>query len=111
MCEYQTVNETSFNKETNLKVIQVLENARKNHFRIKLFYGDIETGRDWGAINDIVGYVGRSNGNFKIPILLYNSKSIWGGSILDDCIVKIEYANKKNGGILYQHPKYFKVVD
>ena len=35
-----------------------------------------------------------------------NKRSRVGGHILDLCIVKISYANKKDGGVLYQHPLY-----
>ena len=99
-------NGTSYYKGTDIKVMHILERIRKDHIRIKLSYGDINTGRDWNETNDIYGYVGRTCGKIKIPILLHNNNSMGGGTILTDCIVKIEYANKKNGKIIYKHPRY-----
>lgn len=100
--EYQEINGTFYKKTTNDDVIRMLEHARNNHIRITLDYGDAKTGRSWGEQYDITGYVGRSTGSIKIPLLIYNNRSMGGGSILDDCIISIKYANKKMGGYLYK---------
>lgn len=50
----------------------------------------------------LVGYVSRSCGNFKIPLLINNSRSIGGPSILDGNIVKITIDKV----VVYQHPNY-----
>ena len=104
--KYKVVNGTSYHKETPDAVINVLEAARKGGFkRIKLHYGDTETGRDWKEEYDVTGYVGRSGGGqINVPILLHNTRSLGGGAILDHCIVKIKEA--KGGRVLYKHPKY-----
>ncbi len=81
----------------------------QNRIRLRVDYGDIKTGKSWNEIHGVCGYVGRSTGKFKIPILMYNKIS-WGGStILDHCVVKIAFANKQLGGVLYCHPTYFKI--
>jgi hypothetical protein len=103
-------NGTYYHKETDKNVIEVLDRfmncASFKCTRLKLYFGNVITGKDWGEENDCIGYIGRSSGDIKIPILLKNSKSTGGGSILDHCIVKIEYANKRCGGILYQNILY-----
>jgi len=102
---------TFYHEQTPEKVIQVLNRfmSSASFFctRLRLYYGDADSGKDWGERREsLIGYVGRSTGDVKIPILLYNTRSSGGALILDDCIVKIEYASKKCGGVLYQHPFY-----
>lgn len=101
--EYKIINGTAYNADTDKKVIDILENTRMSNQRIRLFYGDIKTGRDWMEEYDTIGYIGRSTGRIKIPLLIKTNKSYGGGAILDDCIVKITI-NKK---VVYQHPKYY----
>lgn len=91
--DYQTINGTSYHKETSPQVIEVLERCRKDHTRIILDYGDVKTGKSWGETCDITGRVGRSTGSIKIPLLVYNSRLLGGGSILDHCIIGI-YTSK-----------------
>jgi hypothetical protein len=117
--EYYYVDGTAYHEETPRSVIGILERFRKARTagiltsvpRLRLYYGDQRTGKDWGEVCDTTGYIGRSTGEVKIPILLHNRLSIGGTGILDHCIVKIEYANKKDGGVLYQHPTYHKTED
>jgi hypothetical protein len=59
-----------------------------------------EPGATW------IGRIGRSMGPVKIPIVLSNRRSIGGHGLLDTCVIKIEYANKSNGGVVWKHPAY-----
>lgn len=99
---YKVYNDTWYWFDTPDRVIQILDGAMKNHERIRVFYGDTETGRDWCEFFDTIGYVSRSCGNFKIPLLINNSRSIGGTSILDGNIVKITIDKV----VVYQHPNY-----
>ena len=99
---------TTYHAETPESLRQLLERIRLNKWRVRFYWGDAETGRDWGEQYDITGRLGRSMGPCKVPILLHNSRSLGGGAILDHCIVKIEFANKRDGGTLYIHPSYHK---
>lgn len=63
-------------KNTSDKIIEVLENCKLNHTRIKIDYGH-DNGQSWGEVNDITGYVGRSTGTQKIPLLVHNSRSLF----------------------------------
>ncbi|MCE5212625.1 MAG: hypothetical protein LLG40_13865 [Deltaproteobacteria bacterium] len=101
--EYQkTTSGTYYHKNTPERVIMALEGSRNCGERIRLFYGDIQSGKCWNEENDVLGTVGRSMGPVKIPIILNNSRSSNGAGILDHCIVKI--INK--GSILYRHPSF-----
>ncbi len=102
---------TAYHKDTPDQVVEILERLRNNGTRVRLYLGDAKTGRDWEEDYAVFGTIGRSGGRIKIPILLNNQRSIGGGSILDNCIVKIEYANKQQGGVMYQHPKYHRGED
>ena len=93
--EYTKVNGTSYNIETNEEVIKVLEQCRKDKTRIVLDYGDPKTGESWGETFDIIGYVGRSMGSVKVPLLLYNNRSVGGGEILTHRIIGIKTSNGK----------------
>ena len=100
--EYQiSESGTSYHAETPRIIIQVLERARKYHTRITVDYGDVKTGESWNECFDVTGYVGRSTGPVKVPLLVHNYRSMGGGSILDHCIISIRFANKKDGGFLY----------
>lgn len=82
------VNGTTYHENTPDKVIEVLEKVRASRTRIQVDYGH-ENGQSWGERYDITGYVGRSTGTQKIPLLVHNSRSLGGGSLLTNCIVKI----------------------
>ena len=101
MTEYKIVNGTYYSKDTPDKVIQILERFMGTDQRIRVFYGDPKTGRDYGEEYDNMGYVRRSMGPIKIPLLVHNSRSFGGGGLIGD-IVRIT-VDKRN---VYVHPKY-----
>jgi hypothetical protein len=100
------MNGTTYDERTPRAVIDVLERARAEHLRVRIHYGDQGSGQDWGDVYDVAGYIGRSTGPVKIPLLIANSRSTGGGAILDHCIVRIRFANRKDGGDLYRHISY-----
>jgi len=91
----------AYNAKTSTKVIEVLERCRKNRIRVKLNYGNIQTGKSWNEENDTIGYISMSKGyNARFPILVYNQRSFGGGSLMDDNILKIQESKGKR--VLYQ---------
>lgn len=100
--KYQVVNGTAYHAETPQAVIDILERARANNWRLTFDFGDTKTGESWHEENDISGYIGRSTGTIKIPLLIHNVRSYGGGGLLDHCIVAIKHSNKNNGGELYR---------
>lgn len=98
--KYQVINGTSYHAETSQEVINALETARNNRLRIRIYYGDVKTGICWNEEHDIFGYVGRSSGEIKIPLLVSNSRSYGGCALLDHCILKIR--ESKGRRVLYQ---------
>ena len=106
---YKVVNGTSYHKETNESLVNILESARANNTRLVVDYGNIETGQSWGERYDICGYIGRSTGIDKIPLLIYNKRSLGGSCLLSHCIVKIMTSKGKN--VLYSHPNYKAAIN
>lgn len=102
--KYKVINGTSYHDETSQSVINVLEDARINRKRLRLYLGDAVTGLDWMEECDTTGYIGRSGGTIKVPLLIYNERSYGGGAILDHCIVKIKEA--KGNRVLYMAANY-----
>ena len=51
-----------------------------------------------------MGYISRSMGTSKVPLLVYNRQSMGGGALLCNCIVKAVDVESKR--VLYQHPDY-----
>ena len=96
---------TAYHIETSQQMIELLERIREEGTRVRFHWGDVKTGKDWGDIYDVSGTIGRSIGNYKIPLLIHNSRSYGGGAILTHCIVKI--TTTRNPKItLYEHPNY-----
>jgi hypothetical protein len=95
MEKYKVINGTHYNINTNDKVIEVLERCRMNKTRIVVDYGNVETKESWNEVYNITGYVGRSNGSIKAPLLIFNNRSLGGGCILTDCILSIKESKGK----------------
>ena len=102
MKDYKVVNGVSFSQETNESVINILLDAMKNKYRIRIFLGDAKSGADWLDDYCTIGTVQLSCGTIKVPLLIYSSRSICGCAISDDLIVKITRDKK----VIYQHPSY-----
>ena len=72
------------------KLVSILLKYRGSKERLRLFYGDIHTGCSWNDEYDVMGSIGRTGSNFKIPILLNNSRSYGGTAILIGALVRID---------------------
>jgi len=92
--------QTEFHHQTPKCVADILEAARRDgSYRLRLYYGDPSTGVLWGDVDE--GYIGRSTGRSKVPIVLRTRTQAGGHPILDRNIIKIEHANQHNGGVLF----------
>ena len=93
-----------FNDETSDKIKECIEYCYNSNSRVRLWYGDINTGVSWLEEYDITGTIGRSTGQQKIPLLIKNSRSSGGGGILCHCIVRIDVINSRR--TIYKHPLF-----
>lgn len=102
---YRTLNDkaTWFDARTPVAVQKTLERYRISGQRIRIFLGDTATGRDWLSEHDVTGWVGRSMGPMKVPLLI-GAGDEGGSAILTHCIVRIVdvFTNKE----VYRHPAY-----
>lgn len=98
--EYKVVNGTSYNLKTSDEVINLLERYRMSKERIRIFYG--RDGKCWNEEFDTIGRIGRSTGTYKIPLLIKSSRSLGGGSIIDNCIIRIDIKVGKNIRTVYK---------
>lgn len=95
----------AYHVETNRKVIDTLEYCRKNRLRVKINYGDIETGKSWNEEHDTMGYVSMSKGyEARFPILVHNARAYGGRSLMDNSVLKIQESKGKR--VLYQAPNF-----
>jgi len=94
-----------FNDETCDKVKTVLTECYNNQCRVRIWYGDVETGVSWLDEYDIMGTIGRSTGQQKIPLLIKNSRSSGGGGILCHCIIRIDVISSRR--TIYKHPLFY----
>ena len=96
---------TYYNEATNEAVRKTLESLMLSRTRVRIFYGNTDTGHAWPAEYDVMGFIGRSAGTKKVPLLIHSCRSLGGPAILDHCIVAIY---RTDGYCLYRHP-YFNV--
>lgn len=83
---------TSYNDRTPESLSKVLERLRQDRTRVTVRY-------KWGEESS--GYISRSTGSVKIPLLVYNTRA-WGGEgLLTHCIVEIRHSNKRRGGVIW----------
>ena len=95
---------TTYADGTPQLVTIALDNARKYRVRVRLFYGDPKTGRDSEQEYDVTGYVSRSTGPVKIPILLASNRSMSGPEIDTAYIVRLLVGGRD----VYVHPRYHR---
>lgn len=92
----------TYSDNTPSEVKTILEKHCHQATRLRLYYGDQKTGKDWCEEFSTIGTIGRSTGTQPIPLLINNSRSMGGPAILTHCIVKITIGRR----VLYQHPNY-----
>ncbi len=91
-----------YHDTTPPEVVTLLERAKGNYSKVRLFYGDRETGKNWMGEYDVYGRISSSMGPHKIPILIKSERSMGGGGILADCIVCLMVG----GRVAYKHPDF-----
>lgn len=90
------------------KVIQQLERARATKRRVRIFYGDTNTGRDYLEYQETVGYVVRPLGTQVLHLRRRRDSDV-GGEILTNQIVRLMMKPPgKNSPFeeVYRHPAY-----
>ena len=92
---YKVSHGVYFYPKTSNELIELLIHLHKIDERLQFYWGDPETGLDWGEIYDVRGRLGVTTGKIKMFILVNNKRSYGGSILLTDHIVRIDWANKK----------------
>lgn len=92
---------TCYHVETPEPVIEVLETVRQNQRKVRLYYGNTQTGQSWFDEHDVIGRIGRSTGPIKVPLLIEPGE-IGGPALLDHCIIRVDSPRTT----LYQHQQF-----
>lgn len=104
------INGTWYDHRTDPRVVEILERYRMDRgflgsgARLRLEYGDPDTGRSWGDFE--AGYIGRSTGTQRILLVVHNTRCIGGPAILTHCIVRITEC--RGNHLVWQHPRYHR---
>jgi hypothetical protein len=93
MKNYSEFNGMWFADGTPESIKIALVNGYRSNYRFRLWYGNAESGKSWNEENDICGYIGKSGGSVKIPLLLPNNSSRGGGELMAGCIKKVVYVH------------------
>lgn len=93
-----------FDDNTCDKVKVALIDCYHSKARIRVWYGDTDTGVSWLEEYDTIGTIGRSGGQVKIPLLLKNARSSGGCGILTNCIIRIDVVGTRR--TIYKHPLF-----
>lgn len=91
--------ELCYDINTPDNLCNTIDSLLTNRKRVVLNYGNVETGESWNEIHDIKGRIGRSTGIIKIPLLVYNTRSLGGGAVLDKAIIEIK--ESVGGRVIY----------
>ena len=72
------------------RLMDIINNYRSNDWRVRIWCGDIETGRAWNEEYAVTGTIGRSNGSIKIPLIIANKRSYGGLALNVGNIIRID---------------------
>lgn len=106
------MNGTHYDERTPTAVRRALEKARTHGLMVRLMLGDPDTGKVWLEEHDVVGFIGRSTGSQKVPLMVEalmsapgQVVSADGGPQLWDYKV-LRVIDCATGHDLYRHPKF-----
>lgn len=98
--KYKKLGVLCFSEKTPDALCRELLRLHETRAKVKIIYGDQETGKHWLEESDVYGTIGRSTGQYKIPLLVPKCTSYGGAALLDDCILRIE----SEGRLCWQNP-------
>lgn len=104
--QYKVCGGTCYHADTQYDVISWLETFRERYQRIRVTFGTVENGQVIET-HKRVGYVSRSLGPVKAPLLVFSNRSLGGEVISTERVVMIEYANKRYcEKVVWSNPVY-----
>lgn len=95
--------EMSFHPSTPPLLISLINHVYQNKYRVHISYGDPDTGFDELTEFEAFGRIGRSTGTHPIPLVIHNERSMGGGSLQTERIVRLRHTH---GAVLWEHDAY-----
>lgn len=82
---------------------KVVMNCIAHRTKVRVWYGDTETGTVWPEEWDVLGHIGYSTGTVKVPLLVPIGDD-GGPELMAHCILRV--VEPRDGNVLYEHPLY-----
>lgn len=98
----------TFQDNTPAPVMRAIERLHETGARVRIIYGDRDTGESWNEFHDITGMIGRSTGRIKIPLMVANRRSLGGQGIFSASIIYLQIIG---GPVLYKHDRFDSAND
>ena len=76
--------------QVNEALMSLLKRYEHKEWRVRIWYGDRKTGEAWNEEYDVTGRIGRTRGDVKIPLLIYNSRSYSGPALSVGTIIRLD---------------------
>lgn len=93
-----------YHKNTPDSLIELLETLHRTRQRVRVVYGNLDTGVAWTSATPSRGRIGRSGGGMgAIPLLVRTSRSLGGEALMEGRILRI-YESPSNK-LLYAYAR------
>lgn len=101
--EYINIKGLEFMSTLPIGAANALIGAWKSGDRVRIFYGDVDTGEQWMEDHDVSGYVEPAY-FLRMPVLAYSKRSVSTTPIMQNCLVRI--IRTKDGKELWRAANY-----
>lgn len=85
-------------------LMAVLSECYRQERRLRVWYGDRKTGESWFEDCETTGRIGRSCGNFRVPLILADSRSWYGGALSVGSLIRVDDIKARK--TLWKVPNY-----
>lgn len=87
---------------------EVYEKRRIKSLRLRIWYGNVQTGRAWNDTFNVKGYIARTAARYPQPLLVQFKSSIEGEVLSTSKIVRIDIV--ESGETVYAHENFHIVA-
>ena len=90
-------------------LMSVLSECYRQKRRVRLWYGDRKSGESYFEAFETTGRIGRSYGDFKIPLVIPNSRSWGGGALSIGSLIRVDDIKARK--TLWKVPNYYDKLE
>lgn len=102
-------NETEVYTQVDNCLMATLSECYRQKRRVRLWYGDRKSGESYFEDFETTGRIGRSCGDFKIPLVIANSRSWGGGALLVGSLIRVDDIKARK--TLWKVPNYYDKLE